>query len=76
MQDIVEKVDRLKAIITANAAKEAEETGGDDDGAVLADIVTVVIDFIGEIVANSRRIAVALERANRIQEHGRPEVPA
>jgi hypothetical protein len=53
MQDIVEKVDAAKALFASN-----QEPSDDQARALL---IGPALDFIGELVANSRRIAVALE---------------
>jgi hypothetical protein len=55
MKDIVDKVDRAKAI----AAEAMASDGPTDDQ--IAELGGLAIDFLGEIVANSRRVATALE---------------
>lgn len=56
MQDIVDKVDRLKALMIGRKAGKAPSIEEMDEMAGMA------IDALGELLANSRRIAVALEK--------------
>lgn len=55
MQDIADKVDRIKDLIAHRhgEGKRYDRTIEEEQ---------ISLDFFGEVVANSRRIAVALER--------------
>lgn len=59
MNDIAERVDRLKAL--ANKSREC----GSRVGPTVPEIVEIAeigLDFIGELIGNSRRSATALRR--------------
>lgn len=58
MRDIVEKIDRLQALVTESHALPADSPLAD---AKLAEAGLIAIDFVGELIANSRLIALALE---------------
>lgn len=58
MQDIVDKVDRAKAILLPLITTPGAEPSKADAEALAA----IGIDLIGEFVANSRRSATALEK--------------
>lgn len=56
MKDIVEKIDRMKAVASA-----ARSDGEGPSDAETAEMVEIGFDLLGELIANSRRIAVSLE---------------
>lgn len=58
MNDIVERVDRLKAIAAEAQGRKSEEGLSE---AETVEVFGIALDFVGELIANSRRIAVALE---------------
>jgi hypothetical protein len=58
VKDIVEKVDRLRTVVA-----QAATIGPDNPNAnaLISEAGSIAIDLVGEMVVNSRRIAVALE---------------
>lgn len=69
MQDIVQKVERVKSM--AIAARAKRHTGGLSEEE-LAELFEIGVDIIGEMVANGRRIACALERIAEIDPDSAP----
>lgn len=58
MQDIVQKVDRAKVIYAKSEPTQAEQV----------ELASLATDLVVELIVNSRRIAVALEKvANRLE---------
>lgn len=68
MQDIAEKMDRLKALIADGAARPVSHDSPEAD-ARLREGVGLALDLVGELVANSRRNAVAMEKLTRAIEN-------
>lgn len=65
MNDLVTKLDRLREILGRNLAPTSEELADPakaEEAAELVEVILIGVDLIGEVAANSRRIAVALER--------------
>jgi hypothetical protein len=67
MQDIVDRVDRAKALIAEGSARGTGEARATEIGGELMDIG---LDAIGELIANSRRIANAMEAIADRMPHG------
>ncbi len=60
MQDIVDKFDRAKELLELAGPSGAHLTDSEQDAAA-KELLGLGIDAVGELIANSRRIAVALE---------------